>query len=170
MEFNSVQSFLRYYEQVRDITLKVIAVVPAEHMDWTYRPGKFSIADLIRHIAAIERQLFAEIIAGRPMCYTGCGKELADGHDAVLAYFHEMHRQSMEIFASLHDEDLKKKIISASGKESSIAGFLRAMIIHETHHRAALCIYLNFLNIHTPPIFGLSAEDLVSKGRKNTGK
>ena len=30
--------------------------------------------------------MFAENAAGRPSRYAGCGRELADGYDAVLAY------------------------------------------------------------------------------------
>ncbi|MCQ9639381.1 DinB family protein [Chryseobacterium sp. WG14] len=33
------------------------------------------------------------------------------------------------------------------------------MIEHEIHHRAALYIYLNLLDVKTPQIYGLSAEE-----------
>jgi uncharacterized damage-inducible protein DinB len=165
MEFSKITSFMKYYGSVRDITNNVISVIPKDKMDWTYHPGKFSIADLLRHIAAIERNLFAERIQGRPSCYTGCGKELADGYEEILHYFHAMHEQSMQIFSSLTDHDLSRKITVLNGRETSISNFFRALVIHETHHRAALIIYLNMLNVKTPPVLGLTEEQVVQLSR-----
>lgn len=162
MEIKTIASFLGYYERVREITNRVVSVVPPDQLDWTYMPGKFSVGDLVRHIAAIERNLFAAIISGNPVCYTGCGKELADGYDDVVRYFNEMHRQSMAIFRSLSDADLERTIHSASGKPTTVAAFLRALIIHEIHHRAALCIYLNLLQVKTPPVLGLTEEEVIT--------
>jgi hypothetical protein len=50
MEVTSTREFLDYYEKVRQRTLKVIACIPPEKYDWTYREGKFSFADIIRHL------------------------------------------------------------------------------------------------------------------------
>ncbi|HPH86734.1 MAG TPA: DinB family protein [Ferruginibacter sp.] len=161
MEFTKVSSFITYYETVRDITNKVISVIPEDKMNWSYYPGKFSIADLLRHIAAIERNLFAEVIQGKPSRYAGCGSELADSYVEIVNYFQEMHEQSMRIFSSLTDADLGRKITTLNGREVSISNFLRALVIHETHHRGALIIYLNLLGTSTPPVLGLTEEQVV---------
>ena len=134
-------------------------------MDWTYKSGKFTIADVVRHIAAIERNVFAEIVVGNPACYKGCSKELADGYENVITYFNGMHKQSMKIFSNLNNQDLNRKIISLNGTETKIDNFLRALIVHEIHHRGALCIYLNLLDIKTPPIFGLTEEQVIQKSK-----
>ena len=160
MEISTITSFLDYYGKIRDRTKRLINVVPPDKMNFSYLPGKFSIADEIRHIAAIERYMFAENVAGRKSCYKGCGKELADGYEPVLTYFNEMHKQSMEIFSNLSNDDLKKKCMTPGNIEIPIWKWLRAMTEHEIHHRAQLYIYLNMLHIKTPPIFGLSAEEV----------
>jgi len=72
-----------------------------------------------------------------------------------------MHVIYMEIFKSLTDESLKGKVRSLDGKEMELGNFLRALIVHEIHHRAALCIYLNLLNVETPPIIGLMEEQVI---------
>jgi uncharacterized damage-inducible protein DinB len=159
MEITSVSSFLDYYERVRERTLRVIRAVPVDAMDWTYKPGKFTIADMIRHIAAIERYMFAENITGRQSRYNGCGKELADGYEQVLDFFNEMHRQSVEIFRTLNNEDLQKKCTTPGG-EITRWKWLRALVEHEIHHRGALYIYLNLQDVKTPPMFGLTAEEV----------
>ena len=164
MEVKSITAFLAYYERTREITCRVIELIPRDRLDFAYMPGKYSLADLVRHIAAIERNAFAEIVLGKRPAYKGCGKELADGYDAIMAYFHEMHRQSMEIVGALQDDDLPKKITALNGKEVELGNFLRALIVHEIHHRAALCLYLNMLQIQTPPVLGLTAEQVMQLG------
>ena len=57
------------------------------------------LGDQIRHIAAIERYLYAETIAGRPSIYRGCGKELADGYEDVIKYFNDLHEESLKFSA-----------------------------------------------------------------------
>lgn len=161
MEVKSISNFITYYEKTRDITTRVINVIPPDKLDWAYLPGKFTLADLVRHIAAIERNVFMESIQGNKPCYTGCGKNLADGYDNIINYYNEMHRQSIEILNSLGDHDLLRNIKTLDGKDITIGNFLRALIVHEIHHRGAMCIYLNLLNIETPPIIGLKEEQVI---------
>ncbi len=159
MEIVSITSFLDYFERVRERTLRLIQVIPEDAMDISYKPGKFTIADMIRHIAATERYMFAENAAGMPSSYHGCGKELADGRQTVLAYVAEMHRQSVAIFKKLDKDALQRKCVTPGG-EITTWKWLRAMVEHEIHHRGELYICLNLLDIATPPIFGLTEEEV----------
>jgi uncharacterized damage-inducible protein DinB len=160
MDIVTIDRFLNYYQKTRLVTQKVIGVIPADALDWNYKAGKFTIGDLVRHIAAIERHVFAEVAINNKPNYTGCGKELANGLENVKAYFDEMHLQSMAIFRSLPDASLKRKIRSLDGKEIELGSFLRALPVHEIHHRGALCIYLNLLGIDTPSVLGLKEEEI----------
>lgn len=160
MEIKTVQSFLDYYEKIRERTNRIIEVVPPEHIDFSYKPGKFTIGDQIRHIAAIERYMYGETITGRKSAYPGCGKDLADGYENTVKFFNEMHRQTLEIINGLSDEDLTRKCFTPANSEISVWKWLRAMIEHEIHHRAELYIYLNLLDVKTPQIYGLSAEEV----------
>lgn len=160
MEITSVSSFIDYYGKIRTRTNKLIEMVPPEHIDFSYKPGKFTIGDQIRHIAAIERYMYGETISGRESAYPGCGKELADGYENIVVFFNEMHRQTLEIINKLSDEDLNRKCLTPANNPISIWKWLRAMVEHEIHHRAELYIYLNLLDIKTPQIFGFSAEEV----------
>lgn len=166
MEIKSVTAFIDYYEKIRARTLKLIEVVPTEHLDFTYKPGKFTVGDQIRHIAAIERYMYGETISGRQSAYQGCGKELADGYEETLKYFNEMHRQMTEILTGLSDEDLQRRCLTPAGHEISVWKWLRAMVEHEIHHRGELYIYLNLLDVKTPQIYGFSAEEVQSMSVK----
>lgn len=165
MEVNTIETFLNYYKKTREITNQFIQVIPNDKIDWSYASNKFTIADLVRHIAAIERNVFAEAILEKPICYKSCGKDLADGYDNVVNYFNEMHKQSMQIFKSLKDRDLTRKIVSLDGNEVMMGNFLRALIVHEIHHRGALSIYLNILGVKTPTILGFTEEQVRMKSK-----
>ena len=160
MEITTVGPFLDYYEKIRQRTVKVIDCLPPDRMDWTYKPGKFTCADLVRHLAAIERYMYAENAQLRPSRYPGHGKELADGWQNVRAYLDRMHEESMEIFGRLSDADLRKKCTTPGGGEITVWKWLRAMVEHEIHHRGQIYLYLSLLGVPSPPIFGLTSEEV----------
>ncbi len=162
MEISTIESFLDYYARIRQRTRKVVLLIPPGKLEWTYREGKFTLGDLVRHIAAIERWLYAENAEGQPSMYTGCGPELADGFDATLAYFDEMHRQSLAIFQNMTPEMLQQKINTPAGMPITCWKWLRALVEHEIHHRGQIYLYLNMLDIATPPLYGLTAEEVAS--------
>jgi len=161
MEITNINTFLDYYGKIRERTNRLIAVIPPEYMDWAYRPGKFTIADQIRHIAAIERYMFAETILGKPCSYSGCGKELADGYNEIIGYFNEKHEETLAILKKLSNDDLQRKCLTPAKTPITVWKWLRAMTEHEIHHRAQLYIYLNLLDVKTPPMFGLSSEEII---------
>jgi uncharacterized damage-inducible protein DinB len=163
MEITSIGPFLDYYERIRERTTKVIKCIPPDRIDWTYKEGKFTFADLIRHVAAIERYMYAETVQLKPSRYPGHGKDLADGYDNVLAFMERAHRESVEIFGRLSDEDLKKKCLTPGGTPITIWKWLRALVEHEIHHRAQIYTYLAMIEIPTPPIYGLTSEQVFQK-------
>lgn len=163
MEIKNIESFLDYYERLRERTRRVVQLIPPEHLEWTYRPGKFTLGDLVRHLATIERWLYAENVQGRPPAYPGCGRDLADGFEATLAFFDEMHRQSVEIFRQLSPEQLQAKIQTPAGAPITCWKWLRALAEHEIHHRGQIYIYLGMLGVAVPPLFGLTSEEVLEK-------
>ena len=73
----------------------------------------------------------------------------------------------MTIFRSLSDDDLEKKCVTPGGVELRVGKWLRSMTEHEIHHRGQIYVYLGILGIATPPIYGLTEEEvrLRSAGR-----
>ncbi len=160
MEIRSVASFLKYYAGIRKRTERAVACIPSEQIEWTYREGKFTLGDQVRHIAATERDMFAENVAGRPSRYAGCGVDKAAGYDETIAYFQRMHDESLAIFSALSDDDLDRKCTTPGGAELAVWKWLRAMIEHEVHHRAQIHLYLVLLGIPAPALYGLTAEEV----------
>ncbi len=160
MRIDDIGEFLDYYERLRERTSRVIAAVPPDRFDWTYADGKFTIADLIRHLAGIERWSFAELVSGRPLAYPGHGRELADGPAEVVAYFDRLHAESMAIFRALKPEDLRRRCLTPAGAPITTWKFLRAMAEHEIHHRGQIYTYLGMLQVPTPALFGLTEQEV----------
>jgi uncharacterized damage-inducible protein DinB len=156
----NVESFLSYLESVRGRTRRVVEAIPPEHIEWTHRQGAFTLGGLVRHVAATERYMFAETARGNTSTYPGHGRELADGYDAVVAYFDRMHAESVEIYRSLTPEALEGKCVTPAGTSITTWKWLRAMIEHEIHHRGQLYLMLSMLGVKTPPIYGLTEEQL----------
>jgi len=165
MEIRTIQPFLQYFGNVRERTMRVVRCVPAEKIDWSYAPGKFTLGDLLRHIAVAERYIFAENIQGHPSRYAGQGKELADGFDNILAFMERLHAESMEIFSKLSDADLQSKCRNVGGMEIAKWKWLRSMVEHEIHHRGQIYLYLGILSVPTPPLYGLTSEEVRARSQ-----
>jgi uncharacterized damage-inducible protein DinB len=151
---------LDYFEKVRERTMRVVACVPPDRIDWTYQEGKFTIGDVMRHLAAIERFMFVENAQRKPSAYPGHGRELADGYEEIVAYMRRMHAESMAILGSLSEEDFDAKCTTPGGAQITVRKWLRLMIEHEIHHRGQLYLYLGMLGVPTPPIYGLTEEQV----------
>ncbi|MDX1631871.1 MAG: DinB family protein [Thermoanaerobaculia bacterium] len=160
MEIREIGPFLHYWKRIRKRTLRVAEQIPAERLEWGYDKSKFTFGDILRHLAAIERWMFAENVQGNPSRYPGHGRELADGRDEVFDYLERMHREALSIFGELGPEDLQRPCETPGGAELRTWKWLRAMVEHEVHHRGQLYVYLGTLGISTPPLYGLTSEEV----------
>ena len=160
MQIQDLDIFLEYLDKVHQRTVRVARCIPADKLEWSYSEGKFTLGDLVRHIAAIERYMFVETIQGKPSRYTGCGEEMAASLDEVMAFLEKMHGESVEIISRLTAEDLNRKCITPGGASITVWKWLRAMVEHEIHHRGQIYIYLAMLSVPTPPLYGLTSEQV----------
>ena len=159
----SVAPFLEYFDSVRGRTRRVVSFIPPERMDWSHRPGKWTLGDIVRHLGAIERWMFAENAMRRPSRYPGHGATVAAGYDGPLAYLDAMHAESMALFRSLSDADLAERCVTPGGAPISVWKWLRAMVEHEVHHRGQIYLMLGMLDVPTPPLYGLTEEEVHSR-------
>jgi uncharacterized damage-inducible protein DinB len=160
MEIQTIQQLLHYFNNVRERTMRVARCIPPDKLDWSYAPGKFTLGDLLRHLAVIERDMYAENMQGKPSRYTSHGKELADGYENVLAFMERLHQESMDIFSKLTDADLQTKCKTPAGADITKWKWLRLMTEHEIHHRGQIYLYLSMLGVPTPPLYGLTSEEV----------
>jgi len=167
MQIQELDFFLDYLDKVQQRTMRVVRCIPSDKLDWPYREGKFTLGDLVRHMGAIERYMFGETVQGKPSRYTGCGKELADGLEEVIRFKETMHRETVEIIRQLGEEGVNRKCTTPDGASITVWKWLRLMVEHEIHHRGEIYFYLSLLNVPTPPLYGLTSEQLIERGTKN---
>ncbi len=160
MEVRDPKVFLDYHARMHERTERVIVCIPRSDLEWAPGDGRFSFGDMIRHLAGIERFMYAEAAAGRANRYPGHGRELADGYDATLAYYGRLHEESRNIFSSLTPEAYQQRVQTPAGTSITLWKWLRAMLEHEAHHRGQLYMMLGLRGVPTPPIYGLTSEEV----------
>jgi uncharacterized damage-inducible protein DinB len=157
---------LEYLDKVRGRTLRVVRTIPADQLEWTPRPGRFTLGDLARHIAGAGRYLFVENALQRPSRYPGHGRELADGLDHVVAYLEATHVESMRMLRGLPPATLEAKCGTLAGAQITVWKWLRLMAEHEAHHRGQIYMSLGLLDVATPPLYGLSEPEVRERSKR----
>jgi len=160
MEVNTIQSFLDYFGKIRERTMRVVACIPPDKAEWRAAKNKFTLGDLARHIAATERNVFAECACGGRNRYAGCGRDQAESHDEIVRFMERMHAESMKMLVQLSDDQLHQKCRSGDGTSMTTWKLLRSMVELEVHHRGELYAYLGVLGVNVPPLYGISSEQL----------
>jgi len=166
MEIRDVGTFLDYLGSVHGRTRRVIECIPPADLEWSPAAGKFSFGDIVRHLAAIERWMYGETVQGKPSRYAGHGKEFADGPEAVLSYYKSLHAESLRIFEAIPAAAYAEKVKTPAGAPISLWKWLRAMIEHEAHHRGQIYLMLGMRGVTTPPIYGLTSEEVAARAGK----
>jgi uncharacterized damage-inducible protein DinB len=162
--------FLEYFPKVRARTRRVAERIPEDRVEWTIKPGAMTLGDLVRHIAVTERDMWAENVSGRQSRYTSHGRELADGKDAILEFLDRKHAEAMAIFSALTPEAYAGRCRTPGGTELPVERWLRSMIEHEAHHRGQIYMMLSVLNVATPPLYGLTSEEVREKSQSSDGR
>lgn len=168
-EMGTLAEFLHYFERVRARTEKLIPLIPHDDFEWRSGPGALSFGDLLRHMAGVERWMWAENVSGRPSRYEGHGEHLAMGPDAVGHYMQSLHAQSMEIIRALTPDSYAAQVSTPAGATLPAWKWLRAMAEHEAHHRGQLYLMLRMRGVATPPLFGLTAEQVSAASSGEAG-
>jgi uncharacterized damage-inducible protein DinB len=161
LKITSVHSFIEYFEGIRARTRRVVQLIPPDDLEFRPIPTSFSPGDLVRHIAGTERFMFIENVFGRPSAYPGHTSELADGFEAVMAYFDRLHADSIALLRDMKDSELTGRCRTVSGTEISVWKWLRAMVEHEVHHRGQLYLLLGIRGVSTPPLYGLTEHQVL---------
>jgi uncharacterized damage-inducible protein DinB len=160
MEIRDLSIFLDYLASAHARTRRVVLCIPPDMLEWAPAPGKFTLGDIVRHLAGIERYMYGETVRGHPSRYQGHGRELADGLEAVRAYYDRLHEESRAIFAGLDAATLAGKCTTPAGTPITTWKWLRAMLEHEAHHRGQLYLMLGLRGVPTPPLYGLTSEEV----------
>jgi uncharacterized damage-inducible protein DinB len=81
----------------------------------------------------------------------------------VLAFHQRLYEESLGILRSFTPADLEQKCETPDGSRITVWKWLRAMTEHEAHHRGQLYWMLAELGVPTPPLYGLTSEEVHSR-------
>lgn len=163
MEITRVAPFLEYLDPVHERTRRIAVLVNDDILEWKAGPDRLTPGEMIRHLAGIERYMYAETVHGRPTKYPGHSAAIASGAADTMAYYDRLHAESRELFSQLSDTRLAEKCLTPAGTPITVGKWLRAMIEHESHHRGQLYFILGLRGVKTPPIYGLTAEEVQAR-------
>lgn len=155
-----IETILDYYSKLKKRTLKIIECIPEKRLSYQLTEGKFSIGDLARHIALIERDLYLPCMENKPPVYSGCGTEHAESKPQITVLFENIAASFQEILRLKDDQYLIQKC-KVPGGEMRRWKWLRLMYEHEIHHRGQIYLMLSHLGVKVPNIFNLSSEELI---------
>ena len=163
MDRSFVDELLNYIDRVHQRTRRVVFCIPSEKLEHSFGEGRFTLGDLLRHIASINRYMFVETASGRSSRYPGHERALADGFEAATQYFENLHAEAMVELRKLAAEHFAGKCTTPEGSEITVWKWLRAMIEHECHHRGQIYLHLSTLGVKTPPLYGLTSEEVKAR-------
>ena len=143
--------------------MRVVRCIPAEHIDWTCRPGAWTMGDLCRHIALVESETFGENLQGRPSRYSGCGPEHGATLEEVIGLMERLHTETTGMIGQFSDADLAERCVTPGGPSITRWKLLRALSEHEIHHRGQLYVYLGILGVPAPSLYGLTERQLAAR-------
>ena len=156
--------FVRYFGSVRSRTERLIPLIPPDRLEWSPGHGALSFGDLLRHLAGTERWMWAENVAARPARYPGHAASLAPGYEGTVRYVSDLHTDALSIFESLTPEQYEARVMTPGGVRMPARKWLRAMLEHESHHRGQLYLMLRLIGVTTPPVFGMTSEQVLAAG------
>jgi uncharacterized damage-inducible protein DinB len=168
MRIESAPEFVEYWRSVHARTTRVVERIPEDVLEWAPAADRWTVGDIVRHLAGIERDMYAENAMGRPSRYRGHARDLADGLDAVRDYRDRAHAESCEIFAVLTPEQLAGRTMTPGGTPITTWKWLRAMVEHEAHHRGQLYLLLGLRDVPLPQLYGLTEEEVRARSHPHS--
>jgi uncharacterized damage-inducible protein DinB len=159
----SSTDFIKYFESIRRRTMNYIRAVPADRLNWSPKEGKFTCADIVRHIIAAEKMFVRVAMEGR-WNYEGHEAEGEQGLDELIALLEASHVEVVQKLEQFPDLNLNEPRYGPKGEGHPVKAWrwLMAMTEHEIHHRSQLAVYLSLMGLQPPHIFGLGVEDLIA--------
>ncbi len=145
-------------------TQKMLALVPADKMDYKPHPKNMSLKDLATHIADLPTWITMGLttdeldFATAPYNPKDCKNA-----EELVAYFISNVAAAQAHFANSSDAILEEKWTLRNGEiiymQQSKLMTIRHAYCQMVHHRAQLGMYLRLLNIAIPGVYGPSADE-----------
>ncbi|MHA2098022.1 MAG: DinB family protein [Candidatus Kariarchaeaceae archaeon] len=159
-----MSTFLDYYNKIWKRTLRVVDSIPQKRIAWKPIEEAFTFQDILIHLVNMERYMFVETVINNKNRYPGHIQTEIETYDVLIKYITSTHNDSIELLSKLNDTDLECRCNTPDDASISVWKWLRAMIEHHVHHRGQIYTYLKLIKTKSPPLYGLTSEQVKKKG------
>jgi len=161
---NIIELLLTELAREAQVTRKMLALIPAEKLDWAPHERSMKMKSLSTHIAElptwITMALKTEELDFATAPYEPV--EVGDASD-ILALFEKSYEDGRGSLMQAKEQDLTDKWVLRNADEiyATMTKYetIRHAYSQTTHHRAQLGVYLRLLDIPIPGSYGPSADD-----------
>jgi uncharacterized damage-inducible protein DinB len=158
------QALLPEFDQEMKTTRAVIARVPSDNPDWKPHPKSFSLAHLAMLLASMPgwidsttRLTELDLGAGEGAGYTN------ESTEALLALFDKNVAAARAALEAASDDDMdvpwSLKVRGHVVMTMPRRVVVRQHMMHLSHHRGQMSVYLRLLDVPVPSIYGPTADE-----------
>lgn len=160
-----LQALIRELEQEGASTRRVLQRVPEDQFAWKPHAKSKSLGQLALHVAnipgAVSRLLLQEGLDARSAKFDGPS---AESREQLLTTLDQGLADAKQNLNSLSEEKLFAPWKMKDGERvvfemPTIAVARNIMLNHWYHHRGQLTVYLRFLDVPLPSVYGPTADD-----------
>ncbi len=159
-----IEAFKQELERESVGTRKMLALVPADKMDWAPHEKSMKMKNLATHIADLPKWISMGLKTDELDFNTSpYNPEDCKNGAELIAYYDRCKSQALADL-STSDDSILDELWTLRGGETIYSQLSRLETIRHAycqivHHRAQLGVYLRLLNIPIPGVYGPSADD-----------
>lgn len=160
-----IEAFTRELEQEAVQTRRMLAIVPADKMDWRPHPKSMDIKTLAAHLAEIPLMIVMGLSHDKwDFMDSPYSPKECNNAEELLAHFDYCVGEAKAALAQSTDDILQNPWVMCAGEQIYAHMEKWETVRHafgqNAHHRAQLGVFLRLLNIPIPGPYGPSADEM----------
>ncbi|WP_213805993.1 DinB family protein [Granulicella sp. dw_53] len=157
---------LKVFNLETGFTRKILAVIPQDKLDWRPHEKSMTLGVLVEHtskLLILARYILQttelDVFKTPPPHMNLEGKGVED----IMEEFDALTTECQTLIQSMSEEELEAQWTLSVGERICLQtprsdAIQIAVLLHLSHHRGQITVYLRLLNIPVPPIYGPTAE------------
>lgn len=159
-----IEAFQKELASEAPETRRMLALVPANKIDWQPHPKSMTISHLATHLADIASWISAMLEKDEWDMAADAEPASCESPEALLKKFDEGVQQSQASLSQATDDTLEDRWVLRAGEQVYMDTPRWEAIRHafgqNAHHRAQLGVYLRLLDVAIPGPYGPSADEM----------
>jgi uncharacterized damage-inducible protein DinB len=150
-----MKQFFDHWDDVQDVTLKLLKQIPEDKLDYKPVPEVFSIKELVVHIFDSEKAFVDSSLTGemKMEMFATNSKEKIKTTEDLYNLAKSVHDELDAKIATMSEEELMKPLVTPWGT-LPVFVHMNSAYEHMWHHRGQLYTYLRLIGVK--PVFVFS--------------